>query len=59
MATDSTSYPISPFKILGCNLSPRFKDLDGQSLWRAQMPGVHAQMPGVQTGAYAALSLRE
>jgi len=36
------------FKILGYNFSPRFRDLDDQRFWRAQMPAV-------ETGTYGPL----
>ncbi|WP_425443289.1 Tn3 family transposase [Streptosporangium canum] len=51
MATDNASYSdmvFGPFKILGYNFSPRFRDLDDQRFWRATMPGV-------ETGTYGAL----
>lgn len=36
------------FKILGYNFSPRFKDLDDQRFWRAEMDGI-------ETGGYGPL----
>lgn len=37
------------FKILGYNFSPRFKDLDDQRFWRAEMDGI-------ETGGYGPLA---
>ncbi|GED90084.1 hypothetical protein TNCT6_71690 [Streptomyces sp. 6-11-2] len=37
------------FKILGYNFSPRFKDLDDQRFWRAEMDGI-------ETGGYGPLT---
>lgn len=51
VATDNASYSdmvFGPFKILGYNFSPRFRDLDDQRFWRATMPGV-------ETGSYGAV----
>ena len=48
-AGTGTGYgPVVPFKILGCNFSSRFRDLDDQRFWRATMPGV-------ETGTYGVL----
>lgn len=50
-ATDNASYSdivFGIFKILGYNVSPRFKDLDDQQFRRPTMPGV-------ETGAYGVL----
>ncbi len=51
VATDNASYSdmvFGLFKILGCNFSPRFRDLDDQRFWRASMPEV-------ETGSYGPL----
>ncbi len=51
VATDNASYSgmvFGLFKILGYNFSPRFRDLDDQRFWRAEMPGV-------ATGTYGPL----
>lgn len=43
VATDNASYSdmvFGLFKLLGFNFSPRFKDLNDQRFWRAEMPGV-------------------
>ncbi|MFG2873976.1 Tn3 family transposase [Streptomyces sp. NPDC048337] len=51
VATDNASYSdmvFGLFKILGYNFSPRFRDLDDQRFWRAEMDGV-------ETGPYGAL----
>jgi TnpA family transposase len=42
VATDNASYPdmvFGIFKMLGYRFSPRFKDLQDQRFWKAQMPG--------------------
>lgn len=51
VATDNASYSdmvFGLFRILGYNFSPRFRDLDDQRFWRAQMDGV-------ETGGYGPL----
>ncbi len=51
VATDNASYSdmvFGLFTMLGYNFSPRFKDLNDQRFWRAEMPGV-------QTGDYGPL----
>jgi TnpA family transposase len=51
VATDNASYSdmvFGLFKILGYNFSPRFKDLDDQRFWRAEMNGI-------ETGGYGPL----
>ena len=43
VATDNASYSdmvFGLFTMLGYNFSPRFKDLNDQRFWRAEMPGV-------------------
>ncbi|MFJ9181379.1 Tn3 family transposase [Streptomyces sp. NPDC102360] len=52
VATDNASYSdmvFGLFKILGYNFSPRFKDLDDQRFWRAEMDGI-------ETGGYGPLT---
>lgn len=52
VATDNASYSdmvFGLFKILGYNFSPRFKDLDDQRFWRAEMDGI-------ETGGYGPLA---
>ena len=47
VATDNASYSdmvFGIFKMLGYRFSPRFKDLQDQRFWKAQMPG--AEMSG-------------
>lgn len=42
VATDNASYSdvvFGIFKMLGYRFSPRFKDLEDQRFWKAQMPG--------------------
>jgi hypothetical protein len=51
VATDNAScsdMAFGLFKILGCNFSPRFRDLVDQRFWRASMPCV-------ETGSYGAV----
>ena len=43
VATDNASYSdmvFGLFSLLGCNFSPRFRDLADQRFWRAELPGV-------------------
>jgi TnpA family transposase len=45
VATDNASYSdmvFGIFKMLGYRFSPRFKDLEDQRFWKAQMPGAEA-----------------
>lgn len=56
VATDNASYSdmvFGIFKMLGYRFSPRFKDLEDQRFWKAQMPGAE---PAEGYGALEALA---
>lgn len=49
VATDNASMVFGIFKMLGYRFSPRFKDMEDQRFWKAQMTGAET------TGGYGPL----